>query len=448
MSEGDHEVNVQQKRGENEAAAQRESADVDEKPSRTRFTGGAIPPVAAGFAEAKPAASEMAFGPQDVAATGVAGSGGALPHAAQISASFGRHAAALDGVQAHVGGKAEAAARALGAQAYATGSSVAFGSSPDLHTAAHEAAHVVQQKGGVQLKSGVGKAGDSYEQNADAVADRVVQGKSAEDLLDPVAGNGKAGGSQAVQFLGQSLDQPLAAGQEAPKYGEDAGEQRRWSPDQYIAMWEKEQGRKITPEERETLDRGCIGVTAMNLHGGGNPLESAEKSYASFDQAHAAMVERNKMLDQMAASGKPVGKARYVLFAQQFWSNQSKNWKDRLKPDPKAFRPNPKTGEIDMSGYDYEPQSKYDVDENGKQVESSYVNFDYGFWDDSSQTFWHANHMDYHDANDPMKVFQSSKEHFIAGYRDFDRVVFCIAKAENYDPGLAAISHARSGGSR
>jgi hypothetical protein len=68
----------------------------------------------------------------------------------------------------------------MGAEAYATGSSVAFTGAPDLHTAAHEAAHVVQQRGGVQLKGGVGEANDPYERHADAVADQVVQGKSAE----------------------------------------------------------------------------------------------------------------------------------------------------------------------------------------------------------------------------------------------------------------------------
>lgn len=36
---------------------------------------------------------------------------------------------------------------------------------------------------------------------------------------------------------------------------------------------------------------------------------------------------------------------------------------------------------------------------------------------------------------DTVKVFQITKDHFIAGYKDFDRAVFCIAKAENYDPG-------------
>lgn len=67
----------------------------------------------------------------------------------------------------------------------------------DLHTAAHEAAHVVQQRGGVALKDGVGAPGDRYEQHADAVADRVVQGRSAEGLLDPLAGSG--GGAPGVQ---------------------------------------------------------------------------------------------------------------------------------------------------------------------------------------------------------------------------------------------------------
>lgn len=36
---------------------------------------------------------------------------------------------------------------------------------------------------GVQLKGGVGEVGDSYEQQADAVADKVVQGQSAESIL-------------------------------------------------------------------------------------------------------------------------------------------------------------------------------------------------------------------------------------------------------------------------
>lgn len=116
---------------------------------------------------------------------GVAGAGAALPHAEQIQRSFGAHD--LSDVQAHVGGAAAGAAHAMGASAYATGQSVAFVEPPSLHLAAHEAAHVVQQRAGVQLKGGVGAVGDSYERHADAVADLVIQGKSAESLLGEVA---------------------------------------------------------------------------------------------------------------------------------------------------------------------------------------------------------------------------------------------------------------------
>ena len=130
---------------------------------------------------------------------GVSGGGGALPHLAAIQRSFGRHD--VGHVAAHVGGNAATATRAMGAEAYAFGDQVAFGSSPDLHTAAHEAAHVVQQRAGVHLKDGVGAVGDAYEQHADQVADKVVRGESAEALLDQMSGSG---GGRALQMLATS----------------------------------------------------------------------------------------------------------------------------------------------------------------------------------------------------------------------------------------------------
>ncbi len=133
---------------------------------------------------------------QEAAAQGVAGGGGPLPHADTIQRLFGRHD--VSGVEAHVGGTAATASRAIGAEAYATGHHVAFASAPSLHTAAHEAAHVVQQRGGVQLKGRVGESGDAHEQHANAVADAVVQGKSAEALLDRYAGGSTNGPVQAA----------------------------------------------------------------------------------------------------------------------------------------------------------------------------------------------------------------------------------------------------------
>ena len=93
----------------------------------------------------------------------------------------------------------------MGAQAYATGNHVVLGAGTELHTVAHEAAHVVQQRGGVQLKGGVGEVGDAYERHADQVADAVVQGRSAEGLLDRYAGGS---GGTAVQRKTSIVDDP------------------------------------------------------------------------------------------------------------------------------------------------------------------------------------------------------------------------------------------------
>ena len=127
---------------------------------------------------------------------GTAGTGGALPHLDTIQRAFGRHD--IRAISAHVGGDAAQASAAMGAEAFAFGDHVAFRSSPDLFTAAHEAAHVVQQRGGVQLKGGIGQVGDAYEQHADAVAAQVVRGESAESLLDSMVGAGSAGGVQRI----------------------------------------------------------------------------------------------------------------------------------------------------------------------------------------------------------------------------------------------------------
>lgn len=130
------------------------------------------------------------------AAQGLTGPAVELPFLAQIQRAFGHHE--ISGIRAHIGGPAAAASAAMNARAYAAGDAVAFASDPDLHTAAHEAAHVVQQRGGVRLAGGVGRAGDEYERHADAVADAVVRGDSAEALLDRYAHRGPAGGP-AVQ---------------------------------------------------------------------------------------------------------------------------------------------------------------------------------------------------------------------------------------------------------
>lgn len=132
----------------------------------------------------------------EAAEQGIRGAGGALPHIDRIQQSFGKHD--VSHVKAHTDGAAVAGTAAIGAEAYATGDHVAFAGAPSLHTAAHEAAHVVQQRSGVHLKGGVGEESDEHERHADAVADQVVRGESSEGLLDRYAGAPAAGVQRKV----------------------------------------------------------------------------------------------------------------------------------------------------------------------------------------------------------------------------------------------------------
>lgn len=162
-------------------------------------------------------AHEDPFAMHLIAARGVESSGTPLPHLDKIQAAFGP-AHDISSVQAHVGGAAGQAAAAIGAHAYATGEHVAFASEPDLRTAAHEAAHTVQQRGGVQLLGGVGAMGDAYEQHADAVADKVVAGESAASLLDAMTGG--HGGSvqrQAIQRAPAAVGVPVRPDDDASR---------------------------------------------------------------------------------------------------------------------------------------------------------------------------------------------------------------------------------------
>lgn len=123
-----------------------------------------------------------------------------LPFLREVQESFGRHD--VSGTRAHFGSAASASARAMNALAFASGAHIVFSRPPDLWTTAHEAAHVVQQRSGaVRLSGGISTSRDRYEQQADAVASRVVAGSSAEPLLDayetgqqPNAASGTTGG--------------------------------------------------------------------------------------------------------------------------------------------------------------------------------------------------------------------------------------------------------------
>lgn len=128
------------------------------------------------------------------AARGLSSPPSPFPYSERIQAAFGAYAPS--GLAAHFGPAARAAAGQLQAHAYVKAGQVAFGRFPDLRTAAHEAAHIVDQThGGGGVRHGVGVQGDARERLADQVASRVASNRSAEDLFASALGPANPSGA-------------------------------------------------------------------------------------------------------------------------------------------------------------------------------------------------------------------------------------------------------------
>ena len=253
---------------------------------------------------------------QEAASRGVSGPGQALPHQDAIQRSFGRFD--VSGVTAHTDDNARGAVDQMGAQAYATGDHVAFrGGNPDLHTAAHEAAHVVQQRAGVHLAGGVGREGDPYERHADKVADAVVAGEPAEYLLSQMAGPGaaKGGGAGAVQ-----MKRDLPKGEE--------GFDKMWEAHPHNYQADESQN---TPSEELVSEHGlpdyvtntCATRLSIMLNSIGETITPAKTK--------AAGIERKPTYSAKT-------KQYYIISAKEMWTYLSVYYR---KPDI-TFPPNGK----------------------------------------------------------------------------------------------------------
>lgn len=95
----------------------------------------------------------------------------ALPHAAAWQRSFGGHD--TSSVTVHAGARASAALDALGARAYTTGNQVSLPGAQGPRPAAHEAAHVVQQRRGHATPA------PPSDQAAEALAEEIARSAAA-----------------------------------------------------------------------------------------------------------------------------------------------------------------------------------------------------------------------------------------------------------------------------
>lgn len=141
--------------------------------------------------------------PYPLVSGALATAGDALPYREQLQPLFGEHN--LGNIRSVSNGTAQEACAELGALGFAQGERVGFGQAPDLLTAAHEAAHVIQQRAGRTPAAGLSPAGDPLEQQADRVASLVSRGQSAAPALAGLHPTGwsltpATSASQAVQL--------------------------------------------------------------------------------------------------------------------------------------------------------------------------------------------------------------------------------------------------------
>ena len=218
---------------------------------------------------------------------------------------------------------------------------------------------------------------------------------------------------------------------------------RVWPVADFIAIWEKLHGKTMTPDEKNDLGRGCIGITSLNLADGA-PNPPLGLSFDTFDHARAVSRALNDVLataPTVTKYGEAVGQHpllsrltgvvsalpssnpaewRAVVFSKRFYANQNPDWNKRKKADTRSFKPDPGTGQVDMSGYRY--KGRPDPSEG---VGADMVNFDYGWYDEATDSWWHANH-----AEPGMKVYQSTLKHYSQPLLNFDRQIFTVAMAK------------------
>lgn len=227
----------------------------------------------------------------EAAMLGIRGGSGELPYLDTIQKAFGRHD--VTGVVAHTGAQATAGAQAMGAAAFTTGNHVAFAGSADLRTAAH----VVQQRAGVQLAGGVGQGGDRYERHADAVAGLVVQGRSAERLLD----------AYEPTHVVKQRSGPAAAPTQARGGMINAGVRLKGGVGRVGDVYERHGDERHGDEIATLVVAGRSAENALDRHGGGGAAVqrkiSVKEGGVVYENADAARIALAGKIDELSPRG-------------------------------------------------------------------------------------------------------------------------------------------------
>lgn len=305
-------------------------------------SGGGPRPMARGDAAGDAAAIHAS------AERGVATASSPLPHAETIQRLFGRHD--ISAIQAHTGADAAASARAMGAAAYATGNHVVLGNGADLHTTAHEAAHVVQQRRGIQLKARVGEPGDAGERHADAVADQVVRGESAEALLDDGLAE-MTHPQPASSAVVQRMFDPENEGAE-PARGERSNATAQPATVQIVVSYDAFAARNARPRSADDVERLLRAYcSATDVTSNGASVIYAVEAWENHAPEEADVVlERwvacRAALDAASESWEAADHAKRLLiaFLEEFFAHPRSIERSDDAPAPPAEEPDDRAG--------------------------------------------------------------------------------------------------------
>jgi len=312
---------------------------------------------------------------------------------------FGR---SLGEVRVHRGGEAGAVADELGARAFSVGEHVGFppgeyapGTLSGDAVIAHELAHRLQ------FDPAAPPARTSHEHHANRLA------------AGAMLGTGRPGGQPprtGLRLQGCTDDRPKVSTRPATGMGPglpSGTDSVTHTVDEYKSMWEKNTGRSMTGAEEKTLAKGCVGVSAVNL-GTGTP--SLTECYDGSTSPTDGLAKATKRADEIE---KSTGK-RPFIYSKRFWSGG------------RDYKGDPASGKVDMSDY-WSRTDKHKPKAGG----GGYTNFDYGWYDEKTGSWFHANHCDPKvsstcKSKGDMKVYESTLEHYSRPLADFDRQVFCV----------------------
>jgi RHS repeat-associated protein len=262
-----------------------------------------------------------------------------------------------------------------------------------------------EEQGGYQHVSGFDRHGADWS-GADAFFSDAYLGKLREAYVEYINKKlGSGGGSSAgAGGNGGSTASTSSSSLMVVNVTSATGEKpKKYTVKQYIKKWELEHGTTMTKAQKKTLQRGCIGITSLEL--GDNLLNEnppLTNSYSSFEQVKE---EATKLEEDIKNNpDKYPANTRVIMYSIRFWSED----KNRFLSD--------ENGSVDMTGWTGKARPPTI---NNPDNPFYYTNIDCGLYNKNSDTWFHANHQ-----SPGMLIYESTLQGYSRRTSDFNRQVF------------------------